>query len=203
MSSNTGGVRLRDRIAGASEWVHNWVRRPAPALELRAGPSPSLEEAFARLQEELTPRMRFCIFVSGQPTPLRTEVQEQVYLMGREALVNALRHSQATSVEAEVEYSPARLRVLIRDNGCGMDPQTVRSRPDAHWGLVGMSERAASIGACLRLSSRPGLGTEVEISVPNRIAFPNGGNSSKPGRDSDRLTKKFSGALRHSETISC
>jgi signal transduction histidine kinase len=147
--------------------------------------------------------MRFCILVSGQPTPLRTEVQEQVYLMGREALVNALRHSQATSVEAEVEYSPARLRVLIRDNGCGMDPQTVRSRPDAHWGLVGMSERAASIGACLRLSSRPGLGTEVEISVPNRIAFPNGGNSSKPGRDSDRLTKKFSGALRHSETISC
>ena len=75
------------------------------------------------------------------------------------------RHSEASSIEAEVEYLPRQLRVVVRDNGCGMDPQVVRSGRAAHWGLLGMRERAESIGAQLRIWSRPKAGTEVEISV--------------------------------------
>ena len=40
-----------------------------------------------------------------------------------------------------------------------------------HWGLAGMRERAAGIGATLRVLSRPGAGTEVELAIPNGIAF--------------------------------
>ena len=57
-----------------------------------------------------------------------------------------------------------RLRVVVRDNGCGMDPQVVRSNRHPHWGLLGMRERAARVGAQLRVWSRLGGGTEVEIS---------------------------------------
>jgi signal transduction histidine kinase len=106
----------------------------------------------------------------GRPKALKPAIQEQIYLIGREALVNAFRHSAATSIEAEVEYLPNRLRVVVRDNGSGIDPQVLRSGRDSHWGLLGMRERARSIGAQLRILSRRGAGTEVEISVPGDIA---------------------------------
>jgi signal transduction histidine kinase len=99
---------------------------------------------------------------------LRPAIQEQINLIGREALVNALLHSEATCIEAEVEYLPRRLRVVVRDNGRGIDPPLARTRSDAHRGLVGMRNRAKSIGAKLTIWSRPGAGTEVEISVPNQ-----------------------------------
>jgi signal transduction histidine kinase len=68
-----------------------------------------------------------------------------------------------------VEFLPDRLRLAVRDNGCGLDPQIVRSERASHRGLMRMRERAGSIGAKLRIWSRPGAGTEVEISMPSKI----------------------------------
>ena len=132
----------------------------------------TLEQALSGLRDEFTPSgpTSFRIFVTGEPKALRPEVQEQVCLIGREALANALRHSEASCVEAEVEYLPRRVRVVVRDNGRGIDPQAVQAGRKAHWGLVGMRERAESIGARLRILSKPGAGTEVEISVPDQAA---------------------------------
>jgi signal transduction histidine kinase len=114
------------------------------------------------------------IFVTGRPRRLRPDAQEQIYLISREAMVNAMRHSQATNVETEVEYLPRRLRVIIRDNGRGIDPDFVRSEEAHDCGLAerlaGMRKRAEEIGARLRVWSRLGAGTEVEISVPKEIA---------------------------------
>jgi len=127
----------------------------------------SLEHSFSCLRDEFAAggALRFRVFVTGQPKALTPAIQEQIYLIGREALINAFRHSQATSIEAEVEYLPRRLRILVRDNGRGISPETVQSGRHAHWGLLGMRERAAGIGAQLRIWSRPGCGTEVEISI--------------------------------------
>jgi signal transduction histidine kinase len=108
------------------------------------------------------------VYVAGHPKRLRPAIQEQINLIGREALVNALLHSEATCIEAEVEYLPRRLRVVVRDNGRGIAPHVTETRSDAHRGLVGMRNRAKSIGAKLTIWSRPGAGTEVEISVPNQ-----------------------------------
>jgi hypothetical protein len=62
-------------------------------------------------------------------------------------LVNALRHSEATSIEAEIEYLPRRLRVVVRDNGRGINPEMVRSGQSGRCGIAKMRERAESIGA--------------------------------------------------------
>jgi signal transduction histidine kinase len=132
--------------------------------------SMSLEQALSCLCEDFAPGgARLRIFVSGQTRNLSPGVHEQIYLIGREAMLNALRHAQASNIEAEVEYLPRRLRLAVRDNGCGIDPQVVQSGRDSHWGLLGMRERAGNIGARLRIWSRPGAGTEVEISVPRNI----------------------------------
>jgi signal transduction histidine kinase len=64
---------------------------------------------------------------------------------------------------------PGKLRVVIRDDGCGIDPQVVQLRRRSHWGLQGMHERAREIGAEFQIWSKRGLGTEVEICISNDL----------------------------------
>jgi signal transduction histidine kinase len=131
-------------------------------------PPTGLEKALSALLDEIAPSAspRLRILVTGRPKTLRSAVEKQIYLIGREALMNALRHSEATSIEAEVEYSPRRLRVVVRDNGCGIEPKLLTSERHPNSGLCGMLQQARGMGARLQIWSRPGTGTEVELSLP-------------------------------------
>ena len=138
-----------------------------------------LAEAFSSVPQELNlqERIDFRVITEGRPLSLFPLIRDDIYLIGREALVNAFRHARATAIEVEVEYSPNRLRVLVRDNGSGMDTEMLQGGRDRHWGLSGMGERAKRIGAKFKVLSRPGAGTEVELCVPARVAFQShGGN---------------------------
>jgi signal transduction histidine kinase len=128
----------------------------------------SLEKALGDIRDAFAPggRTRLSIVILGETRPLVPAVQEQIYWIAREALLNALRHSAASRVEAEIEYLPRKLRVVVRDDGTGIDPEALQRGRNSHWGLTGMQERAASIGAKVRVWSKRGEGTEVEISLP-------------------------------------
>ena len=134
----------------------------------------SLEQALAHLLAHLGDELgdaggaRFRVFAIGKAKMLKPEIQEQICLIAREALINAGRHSKATSIEAEVQYLPRRLRVLVRDNGCGIDPKSVQWDGDANGGLTGMRDRALRLEARLKIRSRRGAGTEVELLISGR-----------------------------------
>jgi PAS domain S-box-containing protein len=117
------------------------------------------------------PDIDFRVSVNGPQRPLAPLVRQEIYRIGREALVNAFRHSSAKRVEFELEYADNDLRMRIRDNGCGIDPQVLQAGREGHWGLAGMRERAARIGGQLRISSNVAFGTEVRLSIPGGIAF--------------------------------
>jgi signal transduction histidine kinase/ligand-binding sensor domain-containing protein len=131
-----------------------------------------LGQAFSHVAQELViPReVDFRVVMEGLPRALHPMIRDEVYRIGRESLVNAFRHSRASKIEVEVDYSD-NLRILIRDNGCGIDPQVLRAGRDGHWGLPGMRERAEKVGAKLRVWSRTTAGTEVELTVPGQVAF--------------------------------
>jgi signal transduction histidine kinase len=133
----------------------------------------NLEEAFSRVQQELAVQdeTAFHVIVEGRSQPLHPIIRDEVYRIGHEALINAFRHSHAKAIEVEVEYSTNHLRLLISDDGDGIDSQVLRSGRDGHWGLSGMRERAERIGARLKVRSRATAGTEVELSVPGHVAF--------------------------------
>jgi signal transduction histidine kinase len=143
--------------------------------------SGDLVQGFSRIPQEfaLQQNIAFRVIVEGHPRPLHPVIRDEVYYIGHEALANAFRHSRATGIEVELEYANNQLRLLVRDNGCGIDPQVVRSGRDGHWGLSGMRERAGRIGATLKVWSRPEGGTEVDLSLPGRVAFLD--HSSGPG----------------------
>jgi signal transduction histidine kinase len=158
-------------------------RNTVRGLRSTIGSAHDLEQSFSRIPLEIgaQPETGFRIIVEGPAVQLQPAIRDEVYSIGREALVNAFRHSRASSIEVELEYASSQLRVLVRDNGCGIDPEVLESGRDGHWGLSGMRERAERIGARLKLSSSVASGTEVELSVPSRVAFtcPRSGRASQ------------------------
>jgi signal transduction histidine kinase len=144
--------------------------------------SRDLVQSFSAIQAELPEgrHIDYRVTVEGQSLPLHPVIRDEVFHIGREALLNAFRHSQAKTIELELEYGQKQLRVLVRDDGRGIDPQMLHSGREGHWGISGMRERAEEIGAGLKLWSREGAGTEVELSIPARINYVS--DSSRRGR---------------------
>jgi len=140
-----------------------------------------LERAFSRLPQQLNLKQaaEFRVIVEGRPQLLHPVIRDEVYSIGREALINSFRHSGARRIEVALQYS-THLRVLVRDDGCGIDAPVLQGGRDGHWGLSGMRERAEKIGGKLRVMSRAGSGTEVELRIRGDVAFEN--NYSRPPR---------------------
>jgi signal transduction histidine kinase len=113
----------------------------------------------------------FRVVVEGSSVPLRNSIRDEVYRIGREALVNAFRHSGATKITLRLEYATEQFRMFVEDNGCGIRPSILSSGGDRHCGLSDMQKQAERIGGKLRLMSRAGIGTEVELRVRGQIAF--------------------------------
>jgi signal transduction histidine kinase len=162
-------------------------RNAVRGLRSSTAEAADLEQALSRVPQEfaLQQPIDFRMIVEGQARALHPVIRDEVYRIGREALANAFRHSQASGIEVELEYADSQLRVLVRDNGCGIDPDVLRSGRDGHWGLSGMRERAGRIGAKLKVWSRSAGGTEVELSVPGHVAF----RSNSAGRGPRWLTR--------------
>src|SRR5262249_12589624 len=136
---------------------------------------------FVRMIGEIAKELKECgssseislhSFVEGTPRPLQPIVQEEVRSIVREALRNAFLHSRASNIETEIAYSGKKLRVRIRDDGRGMNSEVLaRGGREGHWGLAGMRERAARLGAKFELWSELDAGTEIQVSVPASIAY--------------------------------
>jgi PAS domain S-box-containing protein len=129
--------------------------------------------ALSGVQRELAvePDVDFRVSVAGRQQPLQGPIKHELYRIGREALVNAFRHSGAKRVDFEIEYADSDLRMRVRDNGCGIDPHMLEVGREGHWGLAGMRERATKIGGQLKISSSATAGTEVQLSIPSAVAF--------------------------------
>jgi signal transduction histidine kinase len=132
-----------------------------------------LERALLQVRQECTGENEpdFKIVVEGSLRPLHPLIRDEVYRIGREALVNAFRHSNANRIEVELEYGAREFRLLIRDDGIGIAAEVIEQGRAGHWGLSGMRERTTEIGGKLKVLSRTGAGTEVALSIPADIAF--------------------------------
>jgi len=129
--------------------------------------------ALSGVEQELScrPDIDFRVNVAGQQQPLNPVIQQEIYRIGREALLNAFCHSRAKHVEFQLEYADRELQMRVRDDGIGIDTQVLRDGREGHWGLAGMQERAARIGGLLKISSSPSNGTEVLLTIPSSVAF--------------------------------
>jgi signal transduction histidine kinase len=123
-----------------------------------------LHEALADRARTMAPDGGPQITVTGTAPPLSPLVAAHVYRIGCEALTNALRHAEATSIEVVLEPRRDGLCMTIADDGRGL-PEERRQHAT---GILAMHGRAASIGAQLTISGRDGGGTRVLVDVTDR-----------------------------------
>ncbi|MBV9225179.1 MAG: hypothetical protein JOY85_14190, partial [Acidobacteriaceae bacterium] len=97
-------------------------------------------------------------------------VEYQLLRIAGETLLNAGAHAQAKNIEVRLAIVHGELQLTIVDDGVGFSQGT--QRPFGHFGLIGMRERADEIDAKLIVTSSPGSGTTVAVTVPLR----NGGS---------------------------
>jgi signal transduction histidine kinase len=115
---------------------------------------------------------RFELVVEGERRGLPPMIKDEIGRIARELLRNAFRHARAHEIEVEIRYQDDVFRLIVRDDGKGMDPKILQDggRP-GHWGLPGVQERASGIGARLEFLSEAGAGTEVRLTLPAAIAY--------------------------------
>lgn len=172
--------------------------------DIRSSPSESpnialsINKMMVELAEEDTqhtnPTPDYAVVIEGDPKHLNPLVTAEVLRIARESLRNAFQHAKARRVEAEITFAEARLRIRFRDDGVGIDPEVLSTGSRlGHWGMIGLKERAARIGAKLEVWSKPGAGTELDLSVPGQIAY-------KVARSKgalDTLRMRFEGKHEH------
>jgi signal transduction histidine kinase len=131
----------------------------------------SLAQAFAGVAKnvDLPLAAAFRLVVMGREREFKAGLRADLFTIGREAILNAYRHSRAKHIETEIEYRSAELRIAIRDDGCGINAK--RLLQSENRGLQGMCALAEQIGARLRIFSKIATGTEIELCVPGGIAF--------------------------------
>ena len=112
--------------------------------------------------------------VIGHPVALNPVTADEVLNIGREAIANCFAHAEARNIEVELIYSEKSLSLRVRDDGKGIGPETVQSGRAGHWGIIGMRERAKSLGATIKIWSRPRSGTEIELTVRATTAYATG-----------------------------
>ena len=113
-------------------------------------------------------RVNVCFETSGKPILLDPAVEHDILMVAREAVYNAVQHSQPGAVRLRVHFEDNKIRVVVADDGCGFDPVQALSAAGSHFGLVGMRERTARMGGHFEIKSSPGCGTELSVEVPVR-----------------------------------
>lgn len=142
--------------------------------ELRAGAPKhfDLATALAKLADEQLPHIEFGMTVEGLVRPLAPEAGDEIYQIGREAILNAMRHAQASAIHCRLSYSSHEFVMRIQDNGKGIDPAILDGgRRSGHWGLVGMRERATMLHGQLSIGAGDTGGVLITLSVPAGIAY--------------------------------
>jgi PAS domain S-box-containing protein len=116
------------------------------------------------LETTAPPDVRYEVSVEGDEAAVPPHVANQVFLILREAIRNAVAHSDCKRVAVGIEVAPSGLTGFVEDDGSGLKAGGGKSNGGV--GLRSMKERAALLGGAVRVSSRPDAGTKVEVSVP-------------------------------------
>ena len=96
------------------------------------------------------------------------DCQELLYRVARELLTNVTRHARATTIEFTLNRADGRITLTVADDGAGFDPAVVPERvAQGHIGLASHIVRVESVGGTFDVTSSPGSGTRVVVTVPD------------------------------------
>jgi len=145
------------------------LRRVVTGLRPPALDELGLTHALRQSLEDLKADGLHCQFSEeGTPVRLPSSIEIAVYRVVQEALNNIRKHANATKVNLRLQFLEDKLLVEVRDNGSGFDlSQTLDSATSVgHMGLLGMKQRAETLGGNIKIKTGSGAGTTIIFSLP-------------------------------------
>jgi signal transduction histidine kinase/ligand-binding sensor domain-containing protein len=144
------------------------ARRSVAGLRSPTNNESELAAAVTQVARGLTESsdLRLRLKLAKSPHGLSADVEYNIVRIIQEAISNAVKHSGGGTVDVQMHYSPLQLSFTVTDDGVGFDVLNREFAQHGHYGLIGMRERAAQIGAELKLESAAGRGTTVRLSLP-------------------------------------
>jgi two-component system, NarL family, sensor histidine kinase UhpB len=149
--------------------VHNMITRLRPSPLDDLGLIATLQECISAWRKR-QPNISFILNVSGQLDNLNEMLNMTVFRVVQESITNAVRHADASEMiitvnnEFDDKLQQNQLIIDISDNGKGMNIQDFHS--DVDFGLLGMRERAHSLGGTFKLESSLGMGLKIHVAIP-------------------------------------
>ncbi len=145
------------------------TRRSVLDLRSQALESRDLVGALTDLAEQMTAGGPTAAHVRVVGTPRRLDAAEEHHLLriGLEALTNALKHAESSRIDIELAFWSDSTSLVVRDNGRGLWPGGTAPHGE-HFGLKGVRERVDKLGGVLEITSDPGAGTRLAVTVPER-----------------------------------
>jgi signal transduction histidine kinase len=134
--------------------------------------SPLLENselpvAVEKIMKEITPESLLgTVRTEGSTRRLPSEVEHHLLRIAQEAINNTVKHAVAQHVDVVLCYEPDAVVFSITDDGCGFNPDQVRTGGLGHFGLRSLKSRVGKIQSTLEIISAPGKGTTLRIRVP-------------------------------------
>jgi signal transduction histidine kinase/ligand-binding sensor domain-containing protein len=152
---------LEEIVADAGQAMRE-ARRSLIGLR-RDDSKSDLATAVAQTARQLTDanNVRLKLDIGECRCDLPAEVEDNLVRIAQEAVLNAVKHSGARTLKITLDSTPQSIQLSVNDDGSGFDER--QSAPEGHFGLIGMKERAAQIGADFRITSEPGRGTTVSV----------------------------------------
>jgi ligand-binding sensor domain-containing protein/signal transduction histidine kinase len=141
------------------------ARRSVLDLRHSALEKGDLGAALSDVARSLSPQIPVEVCVKGPVRRLAPATENHLFRIGQEALTNAIRHSDASQVSAEIEFAGGSVRLMVKDDGRGFDVEAQMAHGGGRLGLLGMHERAGQMGGTLIVHSAPGRGAEVTVEV--------------------------------------
>jgi signal transduction histidine kinase len=156
--------RVRTRLQEAILELRRVIYNLRPLTLDRAGLAPAVEQMAEEFNQVADIRPGVKIF--GNPYRFSPQAETVAYRIIQESLNNAYKHAQATDVEVELRFSVDQVEINVADNGKGFPLETVRSKNGERMGLIGMHDRAISVGGEITITSVEGEGTEIAVAIP-------------------------------------
>lgn len=143
------------------------ARRSVRALRPQVLDHQDLPTALEHLAVQLgaSTQIPITFTLHGSPCPLPTEVAANLLRISQEAIINAWKHAQPQTITLNLSFDPHEIQLRVHDDGRGFDAQS--SPAGSGFGLTSMRERAERLGGLFTITSTPGQGTEVTVSIPN------------------------------------
>ncbi len=161
---------LEDIVRDAGTCLRE-TRRSVAGLRSQQGPDSGLASAIAQAAKQITEAkaVKLKLKLEKVPNEMSPEVQYNLLRIASEAVNNSVKHSGAKTIEVVLQCTADTLQLSIKDDGAGFSRDNGNVRP-GHYGLIGMKERAAQIGAQLSMASEPGRGTTISVVLPAKVS---------------------------------